>query len=113
MLKLTKNNKIFLDFTDNNNPDSDGDFRATFIFDSFEKLIKEVEYFTDRKLNELSIHPDVPYISSSSPAWLDFQWDLYNGKVKMLENYKNFFIGDLWWRFLYQKKSSRIAVQTN
>ena len=113
MLKLTKNNKIFLDFTDNNNPDSESNFRATFIFYSFEKLLKEVEYFTGRKLNELSIYPDVSHISKSNLAWLDFQWDLYNGKAKMLENYKNFFIGDLWWRFLYQKKTSRIAVQTN
>lgn len=104
MLKLTRNNKIFLDFADNINSDSEGDFRATFVYDSFEELLKAVENFTGRKLSELSINPDVSHISCSNPAWLDFQWDLYNGKVKMLENYKNFFIGDLWWRFLFQKK---------
>ena len=42
MLQLTKNNKIFLDFTDNINSDSEGDFRATFIFDSLDELIKAV-----------------------------------------------------------------------
>ena len=100
MLQLTKNNKIFLDFTDN----SEGDFRATFVYDSFEELLKAVENFIGCKVSELSINPDVTHISGSNPAWLDFQWDLYNGKVKMLENYKKIFIGDLWWRFLFQKK---------
>lgn len=104
MLQLTKNNKIFLDFTDNINSNSEGDFRTTFVYDSFEELLKAVENFTGRKVSELSINPDVTHISGSNPAWLDFQWDLYNGKVKMLENYKKIFIGDLWWRFLFQKK---------
>ena len=63
MLQLTKNNKIFLDFTDNINSNSEGDFRTTFVYDSFEELLKAVENFTGRKVSELSINPDVPYIS--------------------------------------------------
>lgn len=105
MLKITRNNKLFLDYDDTYNDADSGAFRATFIFDSFDKLIRSVENFTNRALNELIINPYCyDKFECSEPQWLDFQWDLYNGKVQMLQDYCDFFIGDFWWKGLFYKK---------
>ena len=63
MLQLTKNNKIFLDFTDNINSDSEGDFRATFVYDSFEELLKE--YKSEHLENVIYSSATVLYCSNA------------------------------------------------
>lgn len=98
MLKVIRNNTIFLDYDDTyDDADSEGAFRATFNFDSFDKMLQAIESFVEKPLAELLINPYCyDKFECSEPQWLDFQWDLYNGKIKLLNNYSNFFIGDFW-----------------
>lgn len=103
MLKATKNNIIFLDYDDAD--DSEGAFRATFQFDTFDQMLQSIEAFTETELTELVINPNCyDKFECSKPEWIKFQWDLYNGKIKLLNNYSKFSIGDFWWKGLYQKK---------
>lgn len=106
MLKVSRNNTIFLDYDDTYiDAESKGTFRATFKYDSFDKMLQAIEKFTKNDLNELVINPYCyDKFSGEEPKWLEFQWDLYNGKIKLLDNYNEFFIGDFWWNGLFQKK---------
>lgn len=106
MLKITENNELFLDYDDTyDDADSEGGFRATFIFDSFEIMVQAVEDFTNMKLDDLTINPYCyDKFECEEPQWTEFQWDLYNGKIQMLKKYSEFFIGSFWWNGLFQKK---------
>lgn len=106
MLKLIKDNKVFLDFDDTyDDGASEGAFRATFKFDSFDRLIQAVEQYTDTKLSELTINPYCyEKFECTEPQWSAFQWDLYHGKIAMLQDYSDFYIGDFWWKGLFLRK---------
>lgn len=103
MLKVTKNNTLFLDYTDTyDDADSDGDFRAQFVYDSLEKLIRSVEVFTGQALSQLDIEPRCyDKFKCDKPEWQKLQWDIYNGKIRFPDNFSKFSIGDMWWRGLY------------
>ena len=101
MLKVTKCNKLFLDYSD---ADDDGGFRASFVYDSLEALISSVEKYTGLSLSQLEIESQYSDdFICDTPEWTKFQWDVYNGRIKFPENYSTFSIGDLWWRGLYKQ----------
>ena len=105
LLRVTKNNTVFLDYDHTYENDSEGGFRATFIFDSFEKMISSIEKFTHKSIAELTINPYCyELFESPEPQYTDFHWDVYNGKIDMMEDYADFFIGDFYWNGLYHKK---------
>ncbi len=106
MLKLVKNNTVFLDYDDTyDDSESEGAFRATFKFDSFDKMIAAIEKFTHKSICELTINPYCyDLFDCIEPKWDDFKLDLYNGKIGMMDNYDDFFIGDFYWDGLFQKK---------
>ena len=106
MLKVTRGNKVFLDYDDTyDDASSEGAFRATFLFDSFDMMIRSIEDFTKSKLNGLTLNPYCyDKFICTEPQWEDFKWDLYNGKIQMLDDYTDFFIGSYWWNGLFLKK---------
>ena len=106
MLKLVKNNTVFLDYDDTyDDSRSEGAFRATFKFDSFDRMIAAIEKFTHKSICELTVNPYCyELFDCITPQWNDFKWDLYNGKIEMMDNYNDFHIGSFYWDGLYQKK---------
>lgn len=106
MIKLIKDNIVFLDYDDTyEDADSEGGFRATFSFNSFEKMIESIERFTNMKLQELTINPYCyEKFENDEPDWLTFQWDLYNNNIPFLSGFNEFFIGSIWWNGLYKKQ---------
>lgn len=106
MLKVTRNNKVFLDYDDTyDDAESEGGFRASFRYASFDEMTEAVERFTNKSLGELTIEPKCyELFDCEKPQWKEFQWDLYNGSIKMLDGYSNLNIGSLWWRELFLKK---------
>lgn len=106
MLNVTRNNKVFLDYDDTyDDAESEGGFRAVFRYESFDKMAEAVERFTNKSLAELTIEPKCyELFDCEKPQWKEFQWELYNGSIKMLDGYSNLNIGSLWWRGLFLKK---------
>ena len=106
MLKVIKNNTVFLDYdTVYDDAESEGAFRASFQYDSFESMIAAIERFTGKALDELVLNPYCyELFACTKPAIKDFQWDLYNGNIRLLDGYSKFQIGSFWWRGLYEKK---------
>ena len=105
MLKLTKNNTVFLDYDDTyDDSDSEGSFRAIFKYDSFDEMINAIERYTNRKLSELVLEPCCyELFECVKPQWQEFKWELYNGNIQMLDGYESFRIGSFYWNAIYQK----------
>lgn len=103
VLRITKENTLFLDYDDAN---TDAVFRATFEYDTFEKMLTSIEQYTGLKLENLKIEFDVTnyLVKNENPDWRSLQWDLYNGKIRFLEDYKSFSIGDLFYKGLYLRR---------
>lgn len=106
LLRVTKNNTVFLDYDQTyDDRDSEGGFRATFKFDSFENMLSSIEIFTHKSIAELTINPYCyELFESPEPQFTDLRLDVYNGKIDMMEDYADFIIGDLYWSGLYQKQ---------
>lgn len=110
-VRITKNNKVFLDYdSECDNHSIENGFRATFVYGSFEQMICSVEKFTKLKMSDLlymSIDSD---IINSEIDWQNFKKDLYYHKVPLLAEYDEMIIGDIYWRGLYNQEISPDAT---
>lgn len=106
MLKVTRNNTLFLDYdTAYDDAESEGGFRAQFRYDSFESMIRSIERFTGKSLDELVLNPYCyELFDCETPQITDFQWDLYNGNIKLPDGYTELHIGSFWWRGLMRQE---------
>ena len=106
ILKITKDNTVFLDYDDTyDDCDAEGGFRATFQYASFERMIAAIEQFTGKDLRELMLNPYAyDLFACAAPEWEAFQWDLYHGRIPMLQDYASFMIGSFFWDGLYRQK---------
>ena len=57
------------------------------------------------ELRELILNPYAyDLFACASPEWEAFQWDLYHGRIPMLQDYASFMIGSFFWDGLYRQK---------
>lgn len=110
-VRITKNNKVFLDYdTESDVNLAEGGFRATFVYENFEKMIYSIERYTGLKVKNLSpVYVDVKNIKCNGD-WTSFKNDLYYHKIPLLTGYKKMIIGDVYWEGLYNQEISPEAT---
>ena len=98
MLKVTRNNKVFLGYDDTyDDAESEGGFRAVSGMNHLIKWQRLSNALPIKSLAELTIEPKCyELFDCEKPQWKEFQWDLYNGSIKMLDGYSDLNIGSLW-----------------
>ncbi|HAG13028.1 MAG TPA: hypothetical protein DCG49_04110 [Ruminococcus sp.] len=106
LLKVLNDHTLLLDY-DSDYDGTDGAFRATLRYASFDKMCRAVEAFTKKSLAELEINPYCyELFACEEPQISAFQWDLYNGRIAFPEDYESLMIGDCFWDSLYRRKIS-------
>lgn len=110
-IRITKNNKVFLDYnTESYDNSAEGGFRATFIYETFEKMIYSLEKYTKLGIDSWTpVYIDFESINRNCD-WISFKKDLYYHKVPFLTGYDKMIIGDIYWRGLYNKEISPDAT---
>lgn len=109
-VSITKKNTVFLDYDDESIVNSEGGFRATFIYETLEKMICSLVKYTKLDIeNWTPIYIDSENINRNGD-WISFKRDLYYHKVPFLTGYDKMIIGDIYWRGLYNKEISPNAT---
>lgn len=115
-VRITKNNKVFLDYdTESDANSAEGGFRATFMYENFEKMICSIERYTKLKVNDLlPVYIGDENIKCNGDKcnddWISFKNDLYYHKVPLLTGYTKMVIGDIYWEGLYNQEISPKAT---
>ena len=105
MIRIAKDNLVFLDYDDTDDAGSEGAFRVTFQFDSLVSIIRSIANFTGKPLEAWQANAYNPEdFACDSPAWRTLQWDVYHGKIPLLSGSKTYWIGSLFWRGLAERE---------
>lgn len=108
MIKLTKNNIVFLDYGDSAiDSRSEGGFRVRFKYDTFENMVHSIEDFTGKMIDKWEPNKyDENDFECEYPDFEALKSDVYNNKISFLKNYIEFSIGDIYWNGLYLREIS-------
>lgn len=108
-IRITRNNTVFLDFDDTSN--TEGGFRAKFVYETIDSMIKSIENYTNSKIDDWSLeNHEINLLKNEESDWIKFKNDLYYKKIPFLTDFKRMYIGDLYWRGIYRQELSPEAT---
>lgn len=103
LIRVKKNNVVFLDFEDGLS--TEGNLRISFNFKSFDDMISSIEEYSGFNISDLEIINEYTSNNSNLSAnWQQLKIDVYDNNIKMLKGYESFSIGDIYWRGLFYKE---------
>ncbi len=108
-VRITKGNKVFLDFDDNYG--EEGGMRITFLYNNFDEMLKSIEKYIGTDISSCKVIYDKfeEVCQTQTADWQKLKEAVYNHKILLLENYKSFFIGDLYRKGLFYNEISPIS----
>lgn len=106
IISVTKGNRAFLDIDDECT--DEGGLRVTFLYETFDEMISSIEKYTAGYTDLYELDTEKETVSAEE-GWKRVKENIYEHKIPFPENYRSFFIGDLYWNGLYLNEISPAA----